>query len=230
MTDRERLLQTLVAVYAYYDRELSEFAISVWLEDLEEHPVDAVCEAFKRHRRDPERGQWLPKSADILRQLQGDKAEAVQMAWTRLLLQVRTLLRGQDSQASVGSGFVVSEEGHLITNYHVVSQFALQPTRYRLVYATVDGRQGALELLAFDVLHDLALLKAGDTPARRFDALPLRPPTRSRAAGSAPARRRGGERRARAPSSARPARDAALQRWAPSSWTSCSSWSARLTS
>ena len=24
--------------------------------------------------------------------------------------------------------------------------------------------------------------------------------------------------------------DAALQRWAPSSWTSCSSWSARLTS
>lgn len=91
MTDRERLLQTLVAVYAYYDRELSEFAISVWLEDLEEHPVDAVCEAFKRHRRDPERGQWLPKSADILRQLQGDKAEAVQLAWARLLLQVRTL-------------------------------------------------------------------------------------------------------------------------------------------
>ena len=54
MTDRERLLQTLAAVYAYYERELSEFAVGVWLEDLEGHPIDAVCEAFKRHRRDPE--------------------------------------------------------------------------------------------------------------------------------------------------------------------------------
>jgi len=79
------------------------------------------------------------------------------------LLQVRTLLKTQDSQSSVGSGFLVEDGPNsgqlLVTNYHVVSQFALQPTRYRLVYATVDGRQGALELLAFDVLHDLALLR-----------------------------------------------------------------------
>jgi S1-C subfamily serine protease len=79
------------------------------------------------------------------------------------LLQVRTLLKTQDSQSSVGSGFLVEDgPAHgqlLVTNYHVVSQFALQPTRYRLVYATVDGRQGALELLAFDVLHDVALLR-----------------------------------------------------------------------
>lgn len=78
------------------------------------------------------------------------------------LLQVRTLLRGQDSQASVGSGFLVTDEGHLITNYHVVSQFALKPAQYRLVYATADGRQGALQLLDIDVVHDLALLKVAD--------------------------------------------------------------------
>lgn len=81
------------------------------------------------------------------------------------LLQVRTLLRGQDSQASVGSGFLVTEEGHLITNYHVVSQYALRPTQYRLVYATADGRQGALQLLDIDVVHDLALLKVADPAA-----------------------------------------------------------------
>ena len=88
MNDRERLLQTLVAVYAYYDRELSEFAITVWLEDIEGHPIDAVCEAFRRHRRDPEHGRWLPKSADILRQLQGDKAEVALLAWSRLQEQI----------------------------------------------------------------------------------------------------------------------------------------------
>ena len=75
------------------------------------------------------------------------------------LLQVRTLLKTQDSQSSVGSGFLIDDAGHLITNYHVVSQYALQPGRHRLVYATVDGKHGALQLLAFDVVHDLALLK-----------------------------------------------------------------------
>jgi S1-C subfamily serine protease len=92
------------------------------------------------------------------------------------LLQVRTLLRGQDSQASVGSAFLVTPEGHLITNYHVVSQFALKPTQYRLVYATADGRQGALQLLDIDVVHDLALLKVADpaTVAGR-GVLPFRP-------------------------------------------------------
>jgi len=47
----------------------------------------------------------------------------------------------------------------------VVSQYALQPSRHRLVYATVDGKQGALQLLAFDVVHDLALLKPVDASA-----------------------------------------------------------------
>jgi S1-C subfamily serine protease len=78
------------------------------------------------------------------------------------LFQVRTLLRGQDSQASVGSGFLVTEAGHLITNYHVVSQFALRPKQYRLTYTDADGRQGALQLLDVDVVHDLALLKIAE--------------------------------------------------------------------
>lgn len=78
------------------------------------------------------------------------------------LLQIRTLLKTQDSQASVGSGFLVSDEGHVLTNYHVVSQFALEPESYRLRYATTDGQGGALELLDFDARRDLALLRAVD--------------------------------------------------------------------
>ena len=76
------------------------------------------------------------------------------------LLQIRTLLKTQASQASVGSGFLVSEDGHVITNYHVISQFALEPERYRLRYAATDGQEGLLELLDFDVRRDLALLRA----------------------------------------------------------------------
>ncbi len=34
------------------------------------------------------------------------------------LLQIRTLLKTQDSQASVGSGFLVSDDGHVVTTRH----------------------------------------------------------------------------------------------------------------
>jgi len=75
------------------------------------------------------------------------------------LLQIRTLLKTQDSQASVGSGFLVGDGDRIITNYHVVSQFALEPERYRLRFATTDGQEGALELLDVDARHDLAILR-----------------------------------------------------------------------
>ena len=98
-------------------------------------------------------------------------------------MQVRTLLKGQDSQASVGSGFLVDESGLLITNYHVVSQYALEPERYRLRFATTDGLEGPVELIDIDVRHDLALPVASQTPchSRRLAFPPrLRAPDQGR--------------------------------------------------
>ena len=98
------------------------------------------------------------------------------------LVQIRTVLKGRASQTSVGSGFFVTPQGHIVTNFHVVSEAALKPEQHDLVYVTADGREAPLVILQLDVLHDLALLRAGDaTPAatggagRRFDALAFRP-------------------------------------------------------
>jgi serine protease Do len=99
------------------------------------------------------------------------------------LVQIRTVLKGRASQTSVGSGFFVTADGHIVTNFHVVSQAALKPERHDLVYQTADGREAPLTILQIDVLHDLALLKASDAPTRRFDALALRPASRSLAQG-----------------------------------------------
>ncbi len=99
------------------------------------------------------------------------------------LVQIRTVLKGRASQTSVGSGFFVTADGHIVTNFHVVSQAALKPERHDLVYVTADGREAPLTILQIDVLHDLALLKAGDAATRRFDALPLRPTSRALAQG-----------------------------------------------
>ena len=75
------------------------------------------------------------------------------------LVQIRTLLRNANTQAGVGSGFFVGSGGLIITNFHVAGQLALEPERYRGVYVAVDGKEGDVELLAFDVRNDLALLR-----------------------------------------------------------------------
>jgi S1-C subfamily serine protease len=87
------------------------------------------------------------------------------------ILQVRTLLQAAGRQTSIGSGFLVSADGFAITNYHVVSRFALDPRTYRLEYLAPDGEKGSLELLAIDIAHDLAVVKIGrtDLPFFPFD-------------------------------------------------------------
>ena len=89
------------------------------------------------------------------------------------LVQIRTLLRNTNTQSSVGSGFFVSKDGLIITNFHVASQLALEPERYRGVYVPVNGKQAEVELLAFDVQHDLALLRVKE-PLPAQEALNFR--------------------------------------------------------
>jgi len=57
----------------------------------------------------------------------------------------------------------------------VVSQFALEPDRYRLRYGSTEGEGGQLELLDVDVRRDLALLRVKDFKASPGGALRFRP-------------------------------------------------------
>jgi len=86
-------------------------------------------------------------------------AERVYAAARPRLLQIRTLVTAADRQSSIGSGFLVSADGLAVTNYHVVSQHALEPSTYRLEYAAADGSRGEVKLLAIDVANDLALIR-----------------------------------------------------------------------
>jgi serine protease Do len=86
-------------------------------------------------------------------------AEAIYRDAKPRLLQIRTLLNSASQKSSTGSGFLVSAGGLAITNYHVVSQHALEPQTYRMEYVSADGTRGSLKLLAFDVINDLALVQ-----------------------------------------------------------------------
>ena len=75
------------------------------------------------------------------------------------ILQVRSLLKSGRTQSSVGSGFLIGTSNLVITNYHVVSQFALEPETYVGEWVDTSGQRGNVELLAVDVLHDLAVVR-----------------------------------------------------------------------
>jgi serine protease Do len=94
-------------------------------------------------------------------------AERVYKSARPRLLQVRTILANAGRQSSIGSGFLVSASGLAVTNYHVVSQFAMEPTTYRLEYTAADGARGTLTLLAFDIANDLAVVQL-DRAAQGF--------------------------------------------------------------
>ena len=50
-------------------------------------------------------------------------------------------------------------DGLIATNFHVVSQYVHESDKYRLEYVDDAGATGALTLVDFDVVHDLALVK-----------------------------------------------------------------------
>ncbi len=94
-------------------------------------------------------------------------AESLYEAAKPRLLQIRTLVDRADRQSSLGSGFAVTADGLALTNYHVVSQYALEPSTYRLEYMAPDGTRGPLVLQAIDVVNDLAVVRL-DKPAASF--------------------------------------------------------------
>jgi len=90
------------------------------------------------------------------------------------LLQIRMLLKNGRSQSTVGSGFLVGTGNLVLTNYHVVSQMALDPDVYTGEYVDTDGNSGPIELMAVDVLHDLAVVRV-NRGGSGFFKVPERP-------------------------------------------------------
>lgn len=74
------------------------------------------------------------------------------------VIKVRTMNAKSQTEYSSGTGFAVDDQGRLLTNYHVVSDFVSEPDKFRLQYETQDGRKGDLNLLAIDVANDIVIL------------------------------------------------------------------------
>jgi hypothetical protein len=81
ISDKPALLTTVSDVLGYYGKPVSEFTLSVWWQACQPFELEQVSKALTAHAMDPERGQYAPKVADILRVLAGTATDRAQLAW-----------------------------------------------------------------------------------------------------------------------------------------------------
>ncbi len=76
------------------------------------------------------------------------------------VVKIQVVEKGSGAKAVIGSGFFVGPDGHIVTNYHVISKLILHPDRYRAELVEPAGTIRALSVMNVDVINDLALVKA----------------------------------------------------------------------
>ena len=77
------------------------------------------------------------------------------------VVKIQVMETGSSAKSTIGSGFLVDGEGHVVTNYHVVASVIATPDRYRTEVIDAGGAVRPATVLAIDVVHDLAVLDAG---------------------------------------------------------------------
>src|ERR671922_716265 len=80
-----------------------------------------------------------------------------------------TISNNDISEATLGSGFVYDESGHIITNYHVIAGSSDNGISVTLI----DGTTYRATVVGADQYSDLAVLHMEDVPADKLMPLPL---------------------------------------------------------
>ncbi|WP_175804967.1 DUF6475 domain-containing protein [Burkholderia ambifaria] len=89
-TDYEEFSNLMAGVFAFYKRDVSEFALGVWWAAMKPHDLAAVNDALGRHSVNPDSGQFMPMPADIVKMLGGSTQDAALVAWAKVDRAVRS--------------------------------------------------------------------------------------------------------------------------------------------
>ena len=87
--DFRRFNAAMTACAELYGRTLSEAALALWWKLLEPYDIELVERALHRALESPDGGQFMPKPADLIRQLRGHADDDALIAWGKVLQQAQ---------------------------------------------------------------------------------------------------------------------------------------------
>lgn len=83
-TEAKAFAEALQDSAAIYGRaKLTASAIELYWRVLERYPLTDVLEGLSRHLADPDAGQFMPKPADVIRNIDGSNDSQAMRAWTK---------------------------------------------------------------------------------------------------------------------------------------------------
>lgn len=94
--DFKRFLTVLTGIADYYGKELSEGVITLYWQGLAQYDIQAVEKALWEHTQNPDNGQFMPKIADVTRNLQGRTVDQASVALSKVEKAVRQVGPYQD--------------------------------------------------------------------------------------------------------------------------------------
>lgn len=83
-SERSELTAIITDALAFYRRDVSAFALSVWWQACQNFDLEQVVKALTAHAMDPEQGRFPPMPADIVKHLNGTHTDRALVAWGKV--------------------------------------------------------------------------------------------------------------------------------------------------
>lgn len=84
-SDGVKFAGLMTAISEMYSKPITDFGMDMWFDDLKDYDIDQVTRAFQAHRKDPVSGKYMPKTADIIRHIDGLPTEIATQAWLKVI-------------------------------------------------------------------------------------------------------------------------------------------------
>lgn len=77
--------ELLANALSFYRQDVTPFMLDVWWQACQGFDIEQIRKAMTAHAMDPDRGQFAPRPADIVRQLGGTATDRALMAWGKVM-------------------------------------------------------------------------------------------------------------------------------------------------
>jgi len=83
-SEQQRFAELVTSALGYYRQDVTPFTLAVWWQGCQPFALEQVSKALTAHATDPDRGQFAPKVADIVRILGGTSTDRAALAWGKV--------------------------------------------------------------------------------------------------------------------------------------------------